>query len=259
MKARCIDSYFTREQPHDEKCVTVFALPPADPKIEDAYAEHFLYSYTPSIVVIISHYLEGDNTFEDCRVVQPAMLKRPPLLTTNSSYTYDMSTAAETMRKLVERGVNSQWALSVTMKGRWNTLKAGQPAAFLSECVHDPAAESFGSYTEVCQDPSFINGSRYKAGAYGPLYYNRSDGRTFTFDNETTHVDKLCKVRAQQGSYAFGVAAYDVDYDDFSNACSSTNYFGKFSRLFCLKGLLKYTKDGFREPEKLRDCLKECQ
>ncbi|KAL1427357.1 hypothetical protein MTO96_017644 [Rhipicephalus appendiculatus] len=250
-----LDYYSTSRKAPDETCVTVFAGPPADTTLEGIYVNQFSRFYTPSIIVIISHYLEGDNTFKDCRVVLPAMLKRPPLLTTNSSYTYDMSAAADSIRRLVARGVNAQWALSVTMKGRWNRLKDGQPAAFLSECVYDPNAESFGSYTEVCEDPSFTNGTRYKTGVYGPLYYNQSDGRTFTFDNETTHVDKLCKLKAQQWSYAFGVAAYDVDYDDFSNVCSSTNYFGNFSRLFYIKGLLDFIEDEFRDPDKLGDCL----
>ncbi|KAH7942954.1 hypothetical protein HPB52_002729 [Rhipicephalus sanguineus] len=45
--------------------------------------------FTPNIVVIISHYLEGDNTFKDCRVMPPTVLTRPPALG-NSSYKHDL-------------------------------------------------------------------------------------------------------------------------------------------------------------------------
>ncbi|XP_075724538.1 uncharacterized protein LOC142767196 [Rhipicephalus microplus] len=238
----------------DETCVTVFTAPPGVNTLEDLYVDYFSHFFKPDIIVIRSHYLEGDNTFEDCRVVPPTMLKMPPLLTTNSSYTDDMSTAAETIKRLVERGVDTQWALSVTMKGRWNTLKPGQPAAFLSECVYDPSAESFGSYSEVCNDPSFRNGTTYKTGAYGPLYYNQSDGRTFTFENVTTLVDKLCRVGLQYWPYSFGIAVYDVDYEDISKACPSS-FKETFERVLHTRLLVDYFKHSFYGQYTLNACL----
>ncbi|KAL3197214.1 hypothetical protein MRX96_014825 [Rhipicephalus microplus] len=186
----------------DETCVTVFTAPPGVNTLEDLYVDYFSHFFKPDIIVIRSHYLEGDNTFEDCRVVPPTMLRMPPLLTTNSSYTDDMSTAAETIKRLVERGVDTQWALSVTMKGRWNTLKPGQPAAFLSECVYDPSAESFGSYSE------------------------------------------LCRVGLQYWPYSFGIAVYDVDYEDISKACPSS-FKETFERVLHTRLLVDYFKHSF--------------
>ncbi|KAL1427334.1 hypothetical protein MTO96_017621 [Rhipicephalus appendiculatus] len=204
---------------------------------------------------MLSHYLEGDNTFEDCRVVPPAMLTRPPSLITNSSYKYDLSTAGEAIRRLIARGVNASWAVSVTLKGRWTKLKAGQPADFLSECVYDPSAESFGSYTEVCRDPSFTVDIEYKSSVYGRLYYNRKDGRMFSFDNTTTYIEKLCRTKVQQLSFVMGVAAYDVDYDDFIDVCGSINYYGAFTRLFNFRDLMYYIWKRFNASENLQGCL----
>ncbi|KAH7942859.1 hypothetical protein HPB52_002036 [Rhipicephalus sanguineus] len=46
--------------------------------------------YEPDILVLLSHYVEGDNTFKDCRVVPPTMLTRPVFPSSNISYRYDL-------------------------------------------------------------------------------------------------------------------------------------------------------------------------
>ncbi|KAL1427331.1 hypothetical protein MTO96_017618 [Rhipicephalus appendiculatus] len=256
---KLLDQFSVTKTSEDRECITVFAGPSADTPLEDVYVEKFSTIFTPSIVVILSHYLEGDNTFEDCRVVPPTMLARPPSLSTNSSYRYDMSTAAETISKMIARRVDASWALSVTMKGRWTKLKGGQSADLLSECVHDPSAESFGSYTEVCEDRSFTEDTQNKLSVYGTLYYNRNDGRMFAFDNDTTFNEKLCRLRAQHLSFAIAVAAYDVDYDDYSNVCAPINPFSEFSRLVNLKYVLDYLEKAFNVAAQLQHCLEQTE
>ncbi|KAL3197212.1 hypothetical protein MRX96_014823 [Rhipicephalus microplus] len=211
--------------------------------------------FTPDVVVMLSHYAEGDNTFEDCRVVPPTMLQRPISIFSNSSYKNDMHKAADTLRKLTIQGVVASWALSVTMKGRWSVLKPGQPADFLSECVHDPSAESFGSYTEVCENPDFSGILNYKTGVRGTLYYSRSDGRMFSYDNDTTFVEKLCRVRVLQLTFAIGVVAFDIDYDDYSTICGELNQYRAFTRLYTLVDILDYFKKKFNDAGELKDCL----
>ncbi|KAH7942864.1 hypothetical protein HPB52_002041 [Rhipicephalus sanguineus] len=100
------------------------------------------------------------------------------------------SMAAESIRRMTSRGVEARFALTVTMKGRWTVLKAGQPTDFLSECVYDPSAESFGSVTEVCEDPSFSYEIHNKSGVYGELYYNQADGRVFSYDSLFSFIPK---------------------------------------------------------------------
>ncbi|XP_049273519.1 uncharacterized protein LOC119400279 [Rhipicephalus sanguineus] len=239
-----------------KKCRTFVAVPTPDTNLENLYIEIFPKIFTPSVVVILSHYVEGDNTFQDCRVVPPTLLTRPGSLTTNSNYKFDLNTAATSIEKLIARGMDATWALSVTMKGRWTKLKAGQPVDFLSECEHDPSAESFGRYIEVCGDPNFSNETHYKSGVRGTLFYNKNDGRILSFDNNTDVVQKLCRLRAQHLTFAYGMAAYDVDYEDYRNACPSVSVLKRFTRVFTLTLLRVYMRVIFDEPRQFPDCLK---
>ncbi|KAL3197243.1 hypothetical protein MRX96_014851 [Rhipicephalus microplus] len=197
------------------------------------YIDLFPKIFTPSVVVILSHYVEGDNTFQDCRVVPPTMLTRPDALTTNSNYKFDL----------------------VTIKGRLTKLKAGQPVDFLSECEHDPSAESFGKFTEACLDPSFTYETQSQSGLEGALYYNKVDGRILSFDNHTNFVKKLCKLRALHLSFAYGIAGYDVDYDDYNAICHSVSVFKPFTMVFTLTLLRDYVRAVFNDASEYTDCL----
>ncbi|KAL3197244.1 hypothetical protein MRX96_014852 [Rhipicephalus microplus] len=75
--------------------------------------------FTLSVVVILSHYVQGNNTFQDGHVVPPIMLTRPDSLAASGNYKFNMNSAAESIERLIARGMDAVWALSVTMKGRW--------------------------------------------------------------------------------------------------------------------------------------------
>ncbi|KAH7942871.1 hypothetical protein HPB52_002048 [Rhipicephalus sanguineus] len=115
------------------------------------------------------------------------------------------------------------------MQGRWTVLKVGQRAEFLSECVYDPSAESFGSVTEVCEDPRFSVEINNKSGVYGGLYYNKAEGRTFSYDSSTAFADKLCRLRLEELSSKIVFAVYDVDYGHSTNVCDKMNSRGAFN------------------------------
>ncbi|KAL1427354.1 hypothetical protein MTO96_017641 [Rhipicephalus appendiculatus] len=252
---KLLRNFSTSQTASGKRCLTIFAGSPSHPDSETIYAEAFSKIFTPDVVVMLSHYGEGDNTFEDCRVVPPTLLQRPASIPSNSSYNNDMHKAADTMRKLTLRGVVTSWALSITMKGRWTVLKPGQPVDFLSECEHDPSAESFGSYFEVCQHAEFNDTIDYKTSVRGKIFYSQSAGRMFAYDNGTTFVQKLCRVRVLQLNFAFGVVAFDVDYDDYANICAQLNHYNAFTRLNFLRDLLEYFQGVFSDAGELKDCL----
>ncbi|KAL1427234.1 hypothetical protein MTO96_017528 [Rhipicephalus appendiculatus] len=185
----------------------------------------------------------------------PTVLTRPPALSNSSSYKQDLTAAADTINKLISRGVAAFWAVSVSMKGRWTVLKAGQSVDFLAECEHDPKAESFGSVAQVCNNRSFRAQVQYKSGVRGKLFYHQSNGRVFAFDNDSTLVQKVCRLRLQLLSVPFGVAAFDIDYDDFSGVCSWRDNHKPFARLVILREVLVYFQEIFRTSYYLDHCL----
>uniref|UniRef100_A0A131YAU7 Uncharacterized protein n=1 Tax=Rhipicephalus appendiculatus TaxID=34631 RepID=A0A131YAU7_RHIAP len=252
---KLVDGFVRSKESWPRKCLTVVAVPTPDTSLEDVYIEVFPKIFTPSVVVILSHYVQGDNTFQDCRVVPPIMLTRPDMLTSSSNYKFDMNSGAQSIEKLIARGMDAIWALSVTLKGRWTKLKAGEPVGFLSQCEHDPSAESFGRYSDACMDPSLSNGTHYKSGLQGTMYFS-SDGRILSFDNNTDIVQKLCRLRNQHLTFAYGIAAYDVDYEDYSDACESVSVLGPFTRVFTLTLLRDYVRVVFDIPREYEDCLK---
>ncbi|XP_070380398.1 uncharacterized protein [Dermacentor albipictus] len=250
---KMLHEFSISQRSQGKSCLIVFAGPAADTRLENIYFEKFSKIFTPDLVVILSHYGQGDNTLQDCHVMPPTVLTRPPALGTSRGYKEDLRTAADTISRLTARGVNASWALSVTMKGRWTVLKAGQPPNFLSLCEHDPAAESFGSYTDVCDDPDFDYDFYYNSTVHGSLVRGLSNGQMFSFDNDTMLLEKLCRVKAQYLSVTFGIAAFDVDYDDFLDICS--NYFEEFSRIWTLKDLVDFFEQKFNDPSAMDACL----
>ncbi|KAK8759266.1 hypothetical protein V5799_003110 [Amblyomma americanum] len=54
--------------------------------------------------------------------------------------------------------------------------------------------------------------------------------------------DLLCKVKGKVLDLNFGIAVYDVDFDDYANECSSLNKFGSHSRLRTLRKIVDYYK-----------------
>ncbi|KAL1427308.1 hypothetical protein MTO96_017596 [Rhipicephalus appendiculatus] len=252
---KLIDGFVKSKGASPKTCSTVIAVPTPDTGLEKIYLEIFPKIFTPSVVVILSHYVEGDNTFHDCHVVPPTMLIRPHFLTTGSSYKFDMDSAAKSIEKMISRGMDATWALSVTMKGRWTKPKAGELVDFLSECEHDPSAESFGRFADACVDPHFSNGTYNEWGFQGTMYVNKDDGRVLSFDNYANILEKLCRLRAQYLTFAYGIAAYDVDYEDYSHVCRAVSRLGKFTRLFILSFVPDYFKFVFNDSQKLRDCF----
>ncbi|KAL3202364.1 hypothetical protein MRX96_042529 [Rhipicephalus microplus] len=220
---KLIDGFVKGKKEWPKKCRTFLAVPTPDTSLEDVYLKVF----------------------------------PPASLTTKGSYRFDLNSAAESIERLIARGMDATWALSISMKGRWTKLKAGQPVDFLSECEYEPSAESFGRYADTCEDPSFSNVTYYKSGVHGSLYYNKEDGRILAFENNTDIVQKFCGLRAQHLTFAYGVVAYDVDYEDYSDDCDSVSVLGKFTRVFTLTLLRDYVRIVFDVPKEYADCLRQ--
>ncbi|XP_077491616.1 uncharacterized protein LOC144102177 [Amblyomma americanum] len=224
---------------------------------EDQYYRYFKYHYQPDVVIAQGHYYTGDNIFIDCRVFPPTLLNRPQ--DPNSSYQHDLTTAVDsilTLSRLTRLTKRTLWAVSVTMKGRWTTPLSRNPFGFLVQCVNDPRSESFGSYAEICRDPAFEQQFTYSAEHGAVLTYNATVRRVFTYDNEAGFCKKLCRVQGDHQDQRFGIAAFDLDYEDFSNECASMNKYGTFSRLRALRRIVEFFRTSFKTGADESACLR---
>ncbi|XP_049524048.1 uncharacterized protein LOC125945800 [Dermacentor silvarum] len=136
--------------------------------------------------------------------------------------------------------------VSVTMKGRWTVPLSSEKVDFFSRCLSDPSDNSFGSYTEVCPATSFEQGHKnsvqltYSGQHCAMITYNPGTHRAFVYDNEEGLAVKLCSAKADDPELKFGIAAFDIDYDDYDNKCASLNKYDRNSRLKQLKMVVDY-------------------
>ncbi|XP_077489339.1 uncharacterized protein LOC144100198 [Amblyomma americanum] len=194
--------------------------------------------FIPDLLVVYGHYPFGDNTVDNCAVMPPTQLSAVRLPHEfQGSYVYDMSYGPHGIRELERRRVPTAGLVSVTMKGRWTTPSPGRPLEFFERCERDPGATSFGSYTEVCRGQGYL---RYEPQHYAMLAYETTNRTLFAYDNEEGLAAKLCRVKNEVLDVNFGIAAYDVDYDDYANECRMMNKLGAHSRLKVLRKILDY-------------------
>ncbi|KAL3213420.1 hypothetical protein MRX96_051691 [Rhipicephalus microplus] len=202
---------------------------------------------TPYIFIAIGHYFYGDNTVKNCAIMPPT---RHPLDTPGedviAEYNFDLGTALFAINSMSTKSPRARGLVSVTLKGRWNVLRSGGKVDFFERCVSDPSANSFGSYTEVC--PGRRSGDKtvyqitYSMDHASTLCNAAGSQRVFTYDNEDALAVKLCFVRNDFPDLKFGVAVYDIDYDDHENECASLNRFGRHSRLKQVKKVMDYIR-----------------
>ncbi|XP_077489660.1 uncharacterized protein LOC144100663 [Amblyomma americanum] len=129
------------------------------------------------------------------------------------------------------------------MKGRWTRASQGQPLEFFAQCERNHMTPSFGSYTEVCRATDFASNLRFQSRHQAMLTYETTNRTLFAYDNEVGLAAKLCTVKNEALDATFGIAAYDVDYDDYANECGVVNKYGKHSRLKALRKITDYYRN----------------
>ncbi|KAH7950239.1 hypothetical protein HPB49_021519 [Dermacentor silvarum] len=244
-----IDSHLEMHRQLGKDLISVLAIP--DPELDWSLAFAIYFSdvgFTPNMVISLGHYRFGDNTVKNCVIMPPT--RHPfdiPPDDIARDYNYDLSTAVFSIRQLYLRRASTRGLLSVTMKGRWTVPMSSDHVDFFSRCLSDPSSKSdFGRYTEVCPDGRSASGGRnkvqltYSGKHCAMLTYNPVTKLAFVYDNEDALAVKLCSAKAQDTELKFGVAAYDIDYDDYENQCGFLNKYGRHSRLKQLKMVVDY-------------------
>ncbi|XP_077490946.1 uncharacterized protein LOC144101686 [Amblyomma americanum] len=208
-------------------------------KLEDYYGNKIRDVQDPTLFITQSHYSFGDNEVPDCTVLPPTLLLKPQ---GSQSYYYDLSDAALALRRMQIVAGSVQWLVSVGMKGRWTKVKPDAPLHMGSPCEHDARALSFGSYAQVCKDKALRPHLHYDP-SYEAVGTRDSSRNMFVYDNEEGLCRKLCSLKFQNKAnraLRFGVAVYDLDYEDDRNACTDLNKFGAFSRLKMVRRVVDY-------------------
>ncbi|KAH7950044.1 hypothetical protein HPB49_018995 [Dermacentor silvarum] len=230
--------------------ITAIAAPNAKADWSVAFAKDFKsLSFTPFLFIVFGHYRFGDNMVPHCAIMPPT--RHPddaPPEDIAKHYDFDLATAVLSLSELYDKGAQTRGHVSVTLKGRWAKPLSPDKATFFQRCESDPDIESFGSYTEVC--PGVGAGSRgrldYSKKHFAMITYIQSLKRTFVYDDEKAFATKLCYTKSLGSHVTFGIAVYDIDYDDYENKCSSVNKYKHNSRLKALKKVV----ESFRKQDK---------
>ncbi|XP_070379074.1 uncharacterized protein [Dermacentor albipictus] len=227
--------------------ITALAMPQPDLGWSLAFAADCRdLGFTPYLIIAFGHYRFGDNTVPHCAVMPPT--RHPddtPPDDIARDYNFDLSSAVSSLRELFSLGAHTRGLVSVTMKGRWTEpLVPNLVDFFFARCSSDPNIESFGSYIQVCPGGTSGAGARlnYSEKHYAVITYIESKNRAFVYDNEKAFAAKLCHAKAIDPNVSFGIAVYDIGYDDSDNMCTSVNRYHRNSRLKAVKMVV----DSFR-------------
>ncbi|XP_037505138.2 uncharacterized protein LOC119381323 [Rhipicephalus sanguineus] len=159
-------------------------------------------------------------------------------------YDFDLSTPVFSLRELYAMGTDTRGLVSVTLKGRWAEPQFTNDVDFFKPCVPDINIGSFGRYAEVCPGGGarFVAHLNYSTEHHAVITYIANLRRTFVYDNERAFAEKLCRAKALGTDVAFGIAVYDLDFDDYEDKCASLNMYGAHSRLKALRMIVDYFK-----------------
>ncbi|KAL3198213.1 hypothetical protein MRX96_044488 [Rhipicephalus microplus] len=93
---------------------------------------------------------------------------------------------------------------------------------------------------QVCTE-EYGNYYRYNATVDAEYTFDPQEGRILVFDSENGLKQKVCSAFINHSSLVFSVAAYDIDYDQESEACPNLLIgFGSFSRVKALHFMSGY-------------------
>ncbi|KAL1427105.1 hypothetical protein MTO96_017712 [Rhipicephalus appendiculatus] len=225
--------------------ITAIAVPKPDLRWTSRYAEEFSeLRFTPYLFILFGHYRLGDNFRTNCAIMPPT--RHPDDIPPDAileDYSFDVGTPVFSLGKIYANGTNTRGVVSVTLKGRWAEPQFGDNIDFFKPCVPDIKITSFGRYTTFCHGGARYGAQlNYSTEHHAVITYVANLRRTFVYDDERAFAEKLCRAKSLDPGVPFGIAAYDIDFDDYENKCADRNKNGAFSRLKTLRKVVNYFK-----------------
>ncbi|KAK8764840.1 hypothetical protein V5799_032549 [Amblyomma americanum] len=108
---------------------------------------------------------------------------------------------------------------------------------------------------KVCNHKEYSKLMKYDV-RYDVVYTKKGDSHIFTYDNEKAFFQKLCKLKANHTKLKYGIAVYDLEYEDYNGLCALQKHFeGPYSRLQALRKIVDFSKS-FIKPQDRERCFK---
>ncbi|KAH7957101.1 hypothetical protein HPB52_015290 [Rhipicephalus sanguineus] len=215
------------------------------------YRDKFGGVFKPDLFISLGHQLRGDPQRSSCVVTPPIILEKPEGL----ADAHDLYDAVRALASVASQAGGPRFSLSVSMAGRWSKLLPTSKAEIFSACEKgSPRWRFFGRYTEVCKMPPYSTNLLYDVQRYAMRTFDPGTQRMFVYDDEKALCQKLCLAKANNTDVAFGVAVYDLDYEDTDDTCSDLNSMGAYSRFQAVSNVAKFLAHHFTDPSKLAAC-----
>ncbi|KAK8757191.1 hypothetical protein V5799_000111 [Amblyomma americanum] len=203
----------------------------------------------PNLFISHGFQMSADWHRTPCLSTPPTVLTKPPHPQHNI---HDLRDAVGALAEVSAATETPAPFLSVTMKGRWTELLSDTPKAF-AQCS-DQSPRPYGTYVSICNAEPFSNKIEYDKDGYVMRAYDSNSRLMFLYDNERALCEKLCKVKANYTQLMFGLAVFDLEYEDGDNVCSTLNRFTRFSRLQMVEWLLEFFSSQYTDATQEKTC-----
>ncbi|XP_077527982.1 uncharacterized protein LOC144139550 [Haemaphysalis longicornis] len=225
-------------------------------------AKLFRSTFMPDAIVILGHLSFRDNNIHGCRIFPPNVYKNPGQAQPSTTYGHTFFEACEVAQCLREQEqIASPVSVSVTMKARTYKPLHPDPSEsdignydILRECAQ-------GNYSQEMRPLSICDNSTYTSSLaindehQAVTAFNKIAGFTVVFDNSATLRQKVCEAKANLATFEFGLAVFDVNYDQGPTACQDKFIKGYGTRLEMIKKLSSYFRNEFNDASKLTGCI----
>ncbi|XP_077490945.1 uncharacterized protein LOC144101685 [Amblyomma americanum] len=215
------------------------------------FKDKFKNVLKPDLFISHGHYLLGDPEMEACVIIPPTLLRKRR---GSREYVHDLTDAAAAISAIASDASAPLLSLSVGMKGRWTKPLDNQRLQVFAQCKRNEPAQFFGSYTDICNKEPYRSNMVNQLNPENAHTTDKNARLMFVFDSSASLNEKLCLLKADHTSVRFGLAVYDLDYEDYNDTCRWQNSVGGFGRVQTVRSLLNFFVTNYTDATKLYAC-----
>ncbi|XP_049523502.1 uncharacterized protein LOC125945562 [Dermacentor silvarum] len=201
--------------------------------------DHIVKDFKVDMLVATTHMEQTYQYTLDCKITGPT--------TWDKKYDPHELPIADVIKQLSDRrylDLDIPVAVSFTLKGFWYKPEKNEDDSDFAPgkpCGYIVGGETFGSYTEVCENTTYRKQmTSIEEGHFFNYTFYREYDRTFVFDTLSSITQKV--VLAHRAHRGLSFALFDIDYEDVFDQCPG-NLYGAFDRVAAVRWLT----DRFKE------------